>query len=559
MNIHLNKKYMTGLKSIVFMLILTFSSIFGSQIFAQGEIQKEVRVVKPYTPTLSDANKISLLPVFNDTTRINPEYGYTIFPKRFETDYKIDPIKPAKMVGLPIQKLYKTQLSLGAGNYMTPYMELSINQLRAKTTQLGFYFNHQSSTGKIKLENDKKVNAGYNDNLMKLYGKKIFKASVLEADLTGGYNSVLYYGYNSAVDTVLDRKSNMQKILSAKAGMTYYSMHSDSFHLNHKTGLNYEILGDNFKNVEQVVNFSTSINKNINDQNIGGDLSIRYFDLTGGVDSANFSVVDVNPWYAKSSEEWKFLFGVNVNYDGSASQLSFYPKASFEFNIVPGVLVPYLGLNGYREINSYGKMLLENPFIQPGYEVISSNHAMIVFAGLKGRYSNKMSFNLKGSYDKIDSMYFFVNDSSDILRNKFIADYDNMSQLSLSGEVSWHQSEKLQLLFKANYYKFQLDRLKYAWHKPNFEASISADYNLRDKILVGADIFYIGKRYAQAPANTVEQLNGYIDANLGIEYRYTKTLSFFLRFNNLTASKYQVWNQYPVQRFQFLAGFSYSL
>jgi len=551
-----NNKYMSGIKFIIIGIILAAPFCFSINSSAQTGIQKEVRVVKPYTPTLSEANKISLLPVFNDTSRITPDYGYVIYPKRFETDYKIDPIKPAKMVALPIQKLYKSQLSLGVGNYSTPYMELSINQLRAKTTQLGFYFNHQSSTGKIKLENNKKVNGGYNDNLMKLYGKKIFKSSVFEADISGGFNSVLYYGYKPEIDTILDKKKNTQKILSARGGINYYSMHSDSLHLNYKTSLNYGLINDNFKNTEHAVDFSTTLNKRFNDQIIGGDLRIRYIAINGSQDTASYTVVDVNPWYSKNTDEWKFLLGFNVNYDESQSYISLYPRASFEFNIVPKVLIPYLGINGYNEINNYGKILFENPYLTPGSPVMNTSHKMIVFAGLKGRYSNKMSFNLKGSYEKIDSMYFYVNDSSDVLRNKFIVDYDNVSLITVGGEVSWHQSEKLQFLLKANYYQYELDNLEHAWHKPSFEASLAADYNLRDKILVGADIFYTGKRFA---AGETKELKGYPDANLSLVYRYTKTLSFFLRFNNLTASKYQIWNQYPTQRFQFLAGFSYAL
>ena len=547
---------MQSIKTLLIGLILASPFCQSNHLFSQTEIQKEVRVVKPYTPTLSDANKISLLPVFNDTTRVTPDFGYVIYPKRFETDYKIDPIKPAKMVGLPIPKLYKSQLSLGAGNYLTPYMELSINQLRAKTTQLGFYYNHQSSTGKIKLENGQKVFAGYSDNLMKLYGKKIFKASVLESDISGGYNSVIYYGYNPDTTVLLDRKKNTQKILSAGAGLKFYSMHSDSMHLNYKTNLNYGLVNDYFKNTEHAVDFSTAFNKRFDDQIIGGDLRIRYFAMTGSVDTGSFAVVDVNPWYSKNTDEWKFLLGVNLNYDESQRFISLYPRASFEFNIVPKVLIPYLGISGYNEMNNYGRIIFENPFIVPGLQVQNSNHTMIVYAGLKGRYSNKMSFNLKGSYEKIDSMYFYVNDSSDFLRNKFLVDYDNVSLLSLGGEISWHQSEKLQFLMKANYYQYQLDNLEHAWHKPSFEASLSAEYNLRDKILVGADVFYTGKRFA---AGTAKELKGYPDANLSLVYRYTKTLSFFLRFNNLTASKYQIWNQYPAQRLQFLAGFSYAL
>ena len=542
---------------IIFIPALLF--FFQNKVFAQNEIQKEVRVIKPYSPTLSEANKISLLPEFNDTLRVTPNFGYVIFPKRFETDYKIDPIKPAKMVGMPIPKLYKSQLTLGAGNYLTPYMELCINQLRAKTTQLGFYFSHQSSTGKVKLENNKKVNAGYNDNLMKLYGKKIFKESVLEADISGGYNSILYYGYNPQIDTVLESKENKQKIYTAGTGLKYYSMYSDSFHINYKVELNYGLINDYFKNTEHGVDFTSALNKRVGNQVLGGDLRIRFFGMTGSQDSSSFSVVDINPWYSKNTQEWKFLIGLNVNYDQSQAVLSFYPRASFEFNIVPQVLIPYLGIGGYNEINNYKKILFENPFVTPGTRIINSNHTMVAYAGLKGRYSNKMSFNLKSSFEKIDSMYFFINDSTNILRNQFVADFENATLLSLGAEVSWHQSEKLQILMKANYYQYQIDRLEYPWHRPAMEVSLAADYNLRDKILIGTDIFYTGKRYAPGVAGNINELKAYLDANLSLEYRYTKVLSFFLRFNNLTASRYQIWNQYPALRFQFLAGFSYAL
>jgi hypothetical protein len=54
------------------------------------------------------------------------------------------------------------------------------------------------------------------------------------------------------------------------------------------------------------------------------------------------------------------------------------------------------------------------------------------------------------------------------------------------------------------------------------------------------------------------ELKGYVDANLGFEYRY-KQLSGFVQFNNIAAAKYQRWNYYPSQRFNFMIGLTYSL
>jgi hypothetical protein len=554
-----NYKKMHTFKPLSIFLIFIAVFVSVAQLRGQTQIQKEVRVVKPYTPTLSDANKISLLPEFNDTSRVTANFNYVIFPRRYDTDYKVDPIKPAKMVGMPIPKLYKSQLTLGAGNYNSPLMELTVNQLRAKTTQLGFYFNHHSSGGKIKLDNNKKVDAGFSDNLARVYGKKIFEKALVEGDISGGYNSVHYYGYNTAIDTALDRDKIKQKFYTAGGNVKVSSIHPDSSHLNYKAQLNYEFANDVFKNTEHVATLGGSVNKKVNKSTVGSDLIYKYVGYYGSVDTARYSVLDVNPWFSKSSNEWKFLLGFDLNYDESQRFITLYPKASFEFNIVPRVLIPYVGVTGYNEVNTYRKIFFENPFITPGTGVQNTNHLLVVYAGLKGRYSDKVAFNLMGNYDKIDSLYFFVNDKSNILGNNFIPVYDAATVINLEGELSWHQSEKLDLMFRADYYEYQLAKLEHPWHKPALKATLSADYNLRDKILVGADLFFTGKRYAQGAGGIVIDLNGYLDANLSLEYRYTKLLSFFLRFNNLTAARYQEWNQYPVQRFQFLAGFTYAL
>ncbi|MBK9759407.1 MAG: hypothetical protein IPO90_05415 [Flavobacteriales bacterium] len=44
----------------------------------------------------------------------------------------------------------------------------------------------------------------------------------------------------------------------------------------------------------------------------------------------------------------------------------------------------------------------------------------------------------------------------------------------------------------------------------------------------------------------------------GVEYRYTKRLSLFFDASNLSASKYERWNRYPVQRTLFMGGATYA-
>lgn len=554
------------MKNTIQILILLIFLPFGGYLYAQPDIHKEVRVVKPYTPSLSDANKINLLPEFKDTTRIYHNFEYEISPKRFATNFRTKPIQPANMVGVPLKRLYKSQLQLGVDNYFSPYAELTINQLRDRKTALGLYAKHHSSLGKIKLENGEKVPANFSENLVNLYGRKIFSNSVAEAEIYGGYNTNLYYGYDPALDTILLKDDIKQKIINTGAKIRYYSAHPDSSHFNYNYGLEYGFLSDAYNTVENGFIGNASMAKFIGDWYTAVDLGLEIYNRNEEIDSTNNSIIRFNPSISKNTNEWKFLIGINNTIDsknGSAPWY-FYPNTKFEFNIVQNVLIPYLEVSGYREVNSYRRMLQENPFITPSTIVENADYGMIGSFGLKGRYSSKMAFDFRFRYTQAESMHFFTNTLKDTLMNTFDVEYDDGSIINLGGEISWIQSEKLEFLLRADYYKYDLDEQEFAWHMPDFKASLNASYNLRDKILIDGTFFLTGKRNVlnypdrSLPAEILE-LKPYIDANLSAEYRYTSLLSFFVKVNNLTASKYQQWYQYPVQRFQCMAGFVYTL
>nr|MDA3822654.1 hypothetical protein [Bacteroidales bacterium] len=139
--------------------------------------------------------------------------------------------------------------------------------------------------------------------------------------------------------------------------------------------------------------------------------------------------------------------------------------------------------------------------------------------------------------------------------------YDSLNVMNLHGELNIAPTSSLRVLAKANYYEYTMKNEAYAWYKPSFDMSIQARYNLGDKILADAGIFVIGPRYY--PALTVGgdpgKLNTTIDLNLGVEYRYTKLLSFWARFNNMTAQPYYMWHNYPSHRFRAMVGFTYGL
>ncbi len=129
----------------IHLFLLLCAVAISSGVSAQVTNQKEVFVVKPYEPVLSDAVKINFLPSVSDTLHVAPVFSYGILSQRIPTEYEVVPITAAKMVAESVPRLYKSYLKLGIGNYLTPLAELNISSLRSSKFVGGFYFRHLSS------------------------------------------------------------------------------------------------------------------------------------------------------------------------------------------------------------------------------------------------------------------------------------------------------------------------------------------------------------------------------------------------------------------------------
>jgi len=562
---------------VALVLVLAFSAGLLAQ-------QSEVRVVKPYSPTLSGASKIQLLPDMEEEITYDlPEFNYRVYPKRYESEYRVEPIKAARMIKPPLNKLYKSELTLGVGNYLTPLAELNINQLRSREGTLGVQLKHHSMSGKLKLDDDLKVPAGFSESSARIYGKRFFRNSTLGFRAGVSHNSYVHYGVDTTEITgELERDSLKHPYLLAEGGLTLQSMHADSFHFNYKADLDYYFFSHSLEQHEHGITLDFSADKKLRVIDIAGEAGAAFYGHYPDWDRyiGNHTMIWLNPRIAKSAAEWRFTAGFNttVSVTGDSALfdvqvLHFYPRGSFEFNMVREVIIPYFGVDGYLESNHNRKLVDENPYIVPTLALRPTSHKLIGYAGVKGRITDGMAYNLKGSYSIIDDQYFFVNDTSRALKNQFSVVYSDITLLRLYGELTFRPSDAWKVYLKANYYSYTMSTMSTAegatrnlrdddhpWNRPSFDLSLQARYNLRDKILVNVGIYTIGKRFYEdfTPA-TEETLPLTVDANLGIEYRYSNLLSFWARINNLAAQRYYLYNQYPSYRFRAMVGFSYSL
>lgn len=574
----------------LFVVIICIILIFGFSGFAQEEdFEKDVLIVKPYEPAISDAFKYSKQPKIEDTVSIPPYFDYSIESKKTEIDFEVEPIRSAKTVGEPLTKLYRGYIRLGYGNYFTPYAEIDYNTLRSKKYLFGITGKHLSSSGKIKLYDDKNVFAGYNDNKIGTYAKGFYNNSTVSGDLNFLSNKIYFYGFDERylndINPKLDRNDVDNKTYNIlDFNGRYRTNYTDSLHLNYDLKLNYHHLQHN-KNKDfdvNAINISGDINKFINNKKviIGGELKISYYDQ-GRCSRFNnindtvkeYTVIKLNPYTGFDGNGWRIRIGLKTftAYTGNnGPAFHYYPDISAQYNMIGSFLIPYIGFTGKYEVNDYRSIVQENNFINPELAVYRSDYRKHIYGGLRGNFSPEIRYNIKATYSVVDDMYFYVNDIDSLwlagngiyLMNDFIVVYDDIECLNFFCGIDYKHSGKLKFLLKGSYSKYTMTNEFRPWHIPDYELVFGAKYNLRNKILVNAEIFGIGKRnvliYTLAEIEDYE-LDGIVDINLGLEYRFSKILSVFVNLNNITAQKYYRWNNYPMQGFNFMAGISYSL
>lgn len=555
------------MKYILSAIVIALISIsVNSNTFGQDDkLNKEVQVVRPYEPSISDAFKINLLPKIDDTLKQVPKLNYNLIQRPFTVNYSVTPISSAKMLMEPLSDLYNTYVKFGIGNGISPLLEVYYNNGRNKEFNYGGWFQSHSSVGNAKLDNGKKVKAEFGRTDINIFGKKMLDKAAISASMGFNRNKVGYYGYDLKPASPLntDTVPKNQHFDQIHADLDYYSTQTDSTHLNFafNTGINH--LSDNFNIQETLLKFSLRMNKFLKEEYLGGEFSVHHYMKSSELDSANNTIVTLLPWINLYGKQWRALVGARlvVDANSTSNQSTFYPIGQLSYDIISHYLIPYIEINGYLEENSYAKITAENPWFLPSKKVYNTSHKFNVTGGIKGNMSTKVSYLLYANYSIIDSMYFFVNTSimpSNPLYNRFTVVSDNAERTRLLGELTIAPSSKFNVFLRVQYDKYRLKEQAKPWHMPDLTALASFRYSLRDKIIVTFDVFTTGKRYVKGSNGEAKMLEGISDINLGLEYRYNKRLSAFITLNNLASSKYDVYYLYPMYRFNAKVGLTYA-
>lgn len=546
---------------IVILLLGYVAAVMGQTNMNDINFQAE----SEFQPTIKDAVKFSDIPEIRDTVKRinNSTYGIVsnpLFPK-----YEVAPISPAKMQNEPLSKLYHSMIKLGYGPiYNMPYGEVWYNSLRSRDIAYSVHYKHFSSMSQL----DKAGYSGFSDNEAEIFGKKFYKKHTLSGEFNYKRNVVNYYGFDNEINHIDNKNYTKQRFQLFEPVVQLQSHYTDSNKINHNIKLSYYNLQDIFNASENNVKLYSELGTFINKEHLHVNVLADYYNHKKPNDTLNDFIFSLNPYFEANGKKWHADLGLTAAVDAfdDKTKFYFYPQLNVYYDVYESILIPYAGASGGLIKNSYRSLTNENPFINPNIHYANTHNKFNVFGGLRGNLSSSTSYDAKVSYGQYDSLQFFVIDYSDLtqLDNKFNVVYDNTSLLNVSGQVKYQYKEKIHFIAKGNYYLYSPKNLTRAYHKPDYDITLSAIYNLKSKIILKADVFAIGNQWALTEVKDGEiyktepkLLNSLIDVNIGGEYRYSKMLSFFLKFNNIANMKYMRWEKYPTQQFNFMLGLTF--
>jgi outer membrane receptor protein involved in Fe transport len=554
-----------------------------------------VNVVKPYTPTISDAYKVKEVPVIEDQeTTKKEEVKYQIFSFPVASTFVPAKGKAAAVDKAKQEKLYPNYATLGFGNYKTILGELFISHEIDKFQYAGGMFRHQSSQGGIdgvKLDDafgETSVNAmyGYNRN-----------ETSFKVDLGYKYEGYNWYGaplknpnFDEANLDVID-PSHTYNTLTIGSELAITKSFFD------KVNLNFIGFSDNYGSRENRFIIKPAFNFDFNDTAVKLKFGLDYLnssfetiysletpapDVATNIEKSNL-IFSANPSFTILKDDLSIELGAEVTYfsrmkdvyNGVETDLNneffIFPKIKASYNVVKDIMVFFAGAEGGLKQNSYESFVGQNKFLSPTLLLEPTNNQFNIYAGLKGKLANTVAYNLKAGYDSTENMPLFksnpyLSDPTDNYSygNSYAVVYDNVKTISFSGELKADVNKNVTLGINAQVYSYDTKDQEEAWNLPTVKAGFTTDFNIGKKWYAGSQLFYVGERfdvftnYQSFPnPDSKQKLESYFDINAHVGYKHNERLTVFLKGNNLANQNYQKWLNYPVQGAQAILGASY--
>lgn len=180
------------MKKLFFTIIVLLGGL--TVLSAQTDYSKQIEVTREYTPTVERAHKLSITPSAADTVALQPDTNYSITPTPWSTPFSVGTLAHAQLSAARWRNPGLGYLRVGGGWPLSSEADVYITPLRSRSTNLGFYLNHEGFEDKLKNDMGVRADALSLENEAGMWlTSKLGEELDLEAD--AGYSLDLFTPY----------------------------------------------------------------------------------------------------------------------------------------------------------------------------------------------------------------------------------------------------------------------------------------------------------------------------------------------------------------------------
>jgi len=567
----------------VLLIWFSLSFMYAQDEADEGLSTQEVLVVKSYTPSLSDAFKITEGPKIPDSLKAtNKALTYKIMPVDVVSTFEPNKATPLKLKKRSPSTPFNTFFSGGFGSMSQLYLNISSVIELDRTQRFGLNVYRDgfgSDVGNSQLKSSQSFSQfGTHHNLR----SNNYNVNT-QLQFTAQKNN--YYGlYDRNWDNFLIES------ITPEVKRNYFKFRSywdwfDSF--LRSLSFQANITSDNFTTSEQQLH-------------IKADFTTPF---AGGKFQANSEIQGQNslfsqPFFENQTQEFtqaigkvglewlynendlKLKIGAGVAYfegdESLNSKLNYFPEIEIFYQKKGNSIAPYLTASGGVRLNSYRETVFFNPYIAPITDLKPTLNKYNAALGIRSSVSSVLNFNFGLLYDQVENYQFYqrlplnIKGSNDAFRlsNAFENKYANVDLYGVKAQIRIDLAKNNFVHFETVYRYFELTDDQVLFNIPALQMNWKSQFKFKDILTLAVNGEVLGNRTALEHIFLQDQANQSIypeEISLPLFLRSTAHLTLKLneqfdafikgRFSN--SDIHGQWGYFQEPSFMLLGGITY--
>ncbi|MDG2387672.1 MAG: hypothetical protein P8M02_09690 [Flavobacteriaceae bacterium] len=492
-----------------------FLVLIGGMVLAQEEegLQvQEVLVIKSYTPSLSDAFKISEAPKVPDSLKTEAKaLIFKIKPVDVVSTFEPNKATPLKLKRRSSTTPYNTFFSGGFGSLSQLYLNISSVIELDRTQRFGLNI--------------------YRDGFGSNIGNSLLKSTQAFSQF-GAHHNLRSTNYNA--------NTQLQFAIQKNNYFGLYDRNWDTFLINNidpeikRNSFKFRTFWDWFDTTLRSLAFQanvTSDNFSTSEQQLAIEANFS-IPLAGGKIQASTVARGLNTTFKKpffieqpneftqgigkvgvqwlySKSDLKLKIGAGIAYlegdESLSSKLNYYPELEVFYQKKGSVVTPYLTANGGISLNSYRESALENPYLAPMTNLKPQFQKYNAALGIRSSLSSVLNFDFGLLYDQIENFQYFerlplnlINDQEPYrLSNAFQNEYAHLDLYGVKAQIRIDLAKNNFVHFETVYRYFNSLNDQTLWNTPSLQMNWKSQFRFKNLITLSLNGGVWGDRYAQ--------------------------------------------------------------